>query len=803
MLPISVDPAVRIAHSSQVWKTERRAKQDAAFEAYKRLHEAGLVNNNLLPTRQENEFSEFQIPDDTPALIEVSPTLDPWPAIARSQEHNQHVYYRTLLTIRGTETSLLPSHMMIFTPVLLPHIGDIKLFWNASTHYEIESSWLPGLALSDDEISVLRFTTYKILFSVFESRMTTRRYDFPWLVAPCSASGDLISRNTLLSWDREPSRATELTVQRRHVSEWGLVTQVGDARKYIVRAAREVLSKTGPSGYSLQVVRLPKRRDFLHPEISASIRNDAFTRFEELSAFGCLVEAMPTRYSIFALMLPSILHRFEIGVVAETLRNDLLRPLALEPTQLPLIVRALKSSITGEDDNYQRLEFIGDCILKIFASVHLMATYLTYPESYLTGKKGKIVCNGFLARATLAAGLDKFIITKRFTASKWSPRYSADLLATTEAMPKVRRSSKVIADVIESLIGASYAIGGFVKAFACIQTLLPLEPWTSMPSATTILYDAAPVESGLATFGVLERLLGYTFSKPMLLLEALTHASFRGPHTHCSYQRLEFLGDAVLDYIISTRLYAHEPALSHQKMHAIRTATVNAAFLAFCMFETTEPEETTNKSTLQSESVDRALWQFLRFGDPAVNASRDSALRQHEENREQIIAGLSNDARFPWHLFALNDAPKFLSDIVESVIGAVYIDSHGDISACEVVVRRLGILDCLERIFRDEVDCLHPKERLGHLAVEKDVRYVRVDEKTESVSKGLYKCQVMVGGVNVGGVVGGPKRLNAETIAAWYACGLIEGRNDVVMNVSDEEEFFDAEEGGGVMLVDS
>ncbi|KAH7398974.1 dicer-like protein 2 [Phaeosphaeria sp. MPI-PUGE-AT-0046c] len=803
MLPISVDPAVRVANSSRAWATERRAKQDAAFEAYKQLYQAGLVNNNLLPAKQDNELSEFQIPDNRPAMVEVSPTLDPWPLIARSQQQDPHVYYRTMLTVRGPESTLLPPHMVLFTPVPLPRIGEIKLFWNASTHYTIENSWLPGMILSEDEIAVLSFTTYNMMFSVFESRMATNRYDFPWLIAPCSASGEVISRNILLSWDQNSSTATDVVLQHREISEWGLVTH-GDARKYMVRAVTPNSTRDDMSKHSLQVVRLPKRRDFLHPEILGLNHNDAFTKVEELSASGCLVDGMPTRYSIFALMFPSILHRFEIGIVAETLRNNVLRPLALDSMHLPLIVRALTSSVTGEDDNYQRLEFIGDCILKILATVHLMATYLTYPESYLTGKKGKVVCNGFLARATLAAGLDKFIFTKRFTGLKWSPRYTGDLLATADGVPKVQRSSKVIADVIESLIGTSYVVGGLDKAFACVQTLLPLEPWTSIPSANDILYEAAPIESGLATFGILEKLLGYSFSKRGLLLEALTHASFKGPHAHSSYQRLEFLGDAVLDYIISKRLYAHKPSLSHQKMHAIRTATVNASFLAFRMFETTVPEETTNKSTLQLESVNRALWQFLRSGSPAINVSRDIALSQHRKSRALIIAGLDNDSRFPWHLFALTDAPKFLSDIVESVIGAVYTDSHGDIPTCEVVVRRLGILDCLERILRDQVDCLHPKERLGHLAVERDVKYVRVsDETTDGASKGLYRCQVKVGGVEVGGVVGGLKKLNAETIAAWQAVGLLEGRSDVAMEDSDEDEFFDAEEDGGVMLDDS
>lgn len=280
-------------------------------------------------------------------------------------------------------------------------------------------------------------------------------------------------------------------------------------------------------------------------------------------------------------------------------------------------------------------------------------------------------------------------------------------------------------------------------------------------------------------------------------------------------------------------------------MHAIRTAMVNAAFLAFRMFETTISEERIDKSNFrtmnfkQTRHLDmkklktvkepRALWQFLRLGSltcPQIIISRDAALKNHAESRAQIIHALQHDKRFPWHLLSLNDAPKFLSDIVESVIGAIYVDSHGSIPACEIFVRRLGIFDCLERILRDEVDCLHPKERLGHLAVEKEVRYVKLNvkktseqsrqdeednrgdrESQEENEEPTYKCQVRVGGEDIGEPVEGLKKLNAETIAAWRAVSIMEGRNDVKMSYGnsceqeeEDEEWYDAEDGGGVPL---
>jgi dsRNA-specific ribonuclease len=808
MLPISVDPTVRSACSLDTWATERSAKQDAAFEAYKALYLAGLINVNLLPATREavKELSDLQITDHTPSLVQVSNTLDPWPSMARHQQQSPHFYYRTLLTLRTTNKP--STHVLLLTPSSLPSIAEIVLYWNRSSHITVDSSWLSGMVLNDDEIGLLRSTTYRILYSVYEGRMESRNLDFLWLLAPCDASGHLTSGTLLPNLNQTSRSAAQLLEQDRHdFAHWGLITRKGDVRKYLAKA-----SYTGPSASItnammsiVQVARLPKRRDFLHPVVSDSKGSDAYTRLEDFEASECIVDDLPSSYSIFALLFPSILHRFEISLVSETLRTTLLRPIGFDSTQLPIIIRALTSSATGEMDNYQRLEFLGDCILKFIATVHLMADKPSWPESHLTEKKGKVVSNGFLARATLAAGLDKFVITKRFTGAKWSPRYIRDLLDGTGIESKTERSSKLIADVIESLIGAAYVVGGFEKAFLCVQTLLPLEPWIPVPTANTILHEVAPADAISLSVGILETLVGHSFSKKSLLLEALTHGSFKGPNVHCSYERLEFLGDAVLDYIVSERLYTHSPALSHQKMHAIRTAMVNASFLAFRMFETTVPEVVTNKTTMQREEQHRALWQFLRSGDPVLNAHRDNALRQHKVTREKILDGLSSDSRYPWHLFALNDAPKFLSDIMESVIGAIYIDSHGDIPTCEAAVRRLGILDCLERILQDEVDCLHPKERLGHLAVEKKVQYVRMkeDEGVKASGRKLFKCQVKVGGENIGGVVEGVKSLNTETIAAWRAVEILERRRDVVVDDSSgTDEFFDADQGGGVMLAD-
>ncbi|KAF1951090.1 P-loop containing nucleoside triphosphate hydrolase protein [Byssothecium circinans] len=814
MLPLSVIPAVRTARSLESWRTERMAVKDAAFEAYIALHKVGLVNDNLLPSREEADdlAAEFQIADNTPSLVNVSVTLDPWIAVTTQQQENPHTFYRTLLKLDrpGEE----PSFMVLLTSVAMPGIPRLTLYWNSTKQYPVSYSWLPSASFTGHQVALMQAITQRILGSVFSSQMQEVRHDFQWLVIPSEASEYMWSYEKLQAWHTSTDGhqpASELLQKLIHdTSNWGLISVEGDLRRYIPQSILQSSSRSPTTAeHYVQAIRLPKRRDFLHPLERKNDNNEAYTRLEELDLSKCLVENLPSPYSIFALLVPSIMYRYETYMIAEVLRTTLLAPLLFSQAELPLILQAMTASVTGEDTNYQRLEFLGDCILKYIASVHLMADKPHWPESFLTGRKGKIVSNGFAARSAIAIGLDQFIITKRFTGAKWAPRYIGDVLSSKPTEGKRMLSSKILADVIESLIGVSYLVGGFSTAFTCIQTLLPSEKWTPVPEANTKLFEASPSHIDIKNLTTLETLIGYTFSKKMLLLEALTHASYTGPLANCSYERLEFLGDAILDYIIVKRLYAHTPELSHQKMHGIRSAMANAAFLAFRMFETTVSEERTNPSTMEKEKHSRCLWQFLRAGSsPELQKSRELAIRQHLEARETILQGLESDKRFPWHLLALTDAPKFLSDIVESIIGAIYVDSHGDVAACEVFVEGLGLLGALRRILRDGVDCLHPKERLGHLAVEKDVQYVRITDAVaepknanEKVVKDrTYKVQVKVGGEKIGGVVEGLKRLNAETKAARLACEILERRADGDRGDEDAEEWFDAEEGGGIEI---
>ncbi len=70
----------------------------------------------------------------------------------------------------------------------------------------------------------------------------------------------------------------------------------------------------------------------------------------------------------------------------------------------------------------------------------------------------------------------------------------------------------------------------------------------------------------------LEKQLGYRFTDKQLLIEALTHKSHKQPYDN---ERLEFLGDAVLDLIVGEYLYKKFPTSDEGKLSKIRASLVN------------------------------------------------------------------------------------------------------------------------------------------------------------------------------------------------------------------------------------
>lgn len=148
----------------------------------------------------------------------------------------------------------------------------------------------------------------------------------------------------------------------------------------------------------------------------------------------------------------------------------------------------------------------------------------------------------------------------------------------------------------------------------------------------------------------LEKRLGYAFSDRTLLETALTHTSFvKGDGRAAIHnERLEFLGDAVLELSVSAYLYAHYPKLDEGHMTRARAATVCEAALCEAATRLGIPEalrlghgeEHTGgrtKPSILSDAYEAVVGAI--FLDGGMDAARDFVLRSQETVLQKAAAG--------------------------------------------------------------------------------------------------------------------------------------------------------------------
>lgn len=138
--------------------------------------------------------------------------------------------------------------------------------------------------------------------------------------------------------------------------------------------------------------------------------------------------------------------------------------------------------------------------------------------------------------------------------------------------------------------------------------------------------------------------IAYTFNQPALLQQALTHRSFSGNNN----ERLEFLGDGVLNFIIAHQLYNRFNKLAEGDLSRLRAQLVKEASLSEIAFSLN-------------------LGDVLKLGEGELKS-----------------AG--------WR------RPSILADALEAIIGAVYLD--GGFASAEALVLKL---------YEDKLNTIDPK----------------------------------------------------------------------------------------------
>ncbi|KFD55529.1 hypothetical protein M514_03581 [Trichuris suis] len=380
------------------------------------------------------------------------------------------------------------------------------------------------------------------------------------------------------------------------------------------------------------------------------------------------------------------------------------------------ILEALTASSAHDVFSLEGLEILGDSFLKYLVTVYYFKQYPNMHEGNLSVLRGRQVSNYNLYKLGRRKGIGEFMVGCKFEPSdNWLPpgymplccetaetygddednKMERELMGDLEVEPlnvslvpvsknwiseelkdiipdnlftKQALSDKTIADCVEALIGSFLLNCGTKKAIGFIE-------WLGVKVASENCDLTSPVQLPLIdshpnatdelnrlwnTFDLsqFENKIGYRFQNKAYLVQALCHTSYSYNRCTDCYQRLEFLGDAVLDYLITRHLYEDKQAHSPNLLTDLRSSLVN-------------------NTIFSSLAVKFKFHQYFMVLNPTLCTKIEKFVT--------MLETLQQDANFDSELYLLEEedeeaeedveVPKVLGDIFESVAGAIYLDS--------------------------------------------------------------------------------------------------------------------------------
>lgn len=425
--------------------------------------------------------------------------------------------------------------------------------------------------------------------------------------------------------------------------------------------------------------------------------------------------------------------------------------------QLSELMQVLISNSGNDITNYERLETLGDSFLKFISCLVLYAQFPEKDEGKLSYLKGKIVGNRNLFYCGRNIKLGTMLKVNSFVPDDWDiPHYKLlDYLRKTLVDLKISPSclfglllsdeeidtsllseksyhalleiicndrpndestpgglqilqqeivsDKYVADSVEALIGLYLKTCGIEGAFKLCQWL-QICKWIPADDdeLKDILYEPGPsahinsllsINDYLVNPDVFEEKFGYKFNDRSFLLQALSHSSYSQYATDC-YQRLEFLGDAILDFLITCHIYNECGTLGPGDLTDLRSALVNNVTFACLTVRYGFDKFILTKAMLLSTFINKF--------------SEQQEKRKHKIGAEVFLLVNESDVT----IGEMSDVPKILGDVFESLAGAVYLDSGKSLQTVWKVFYRLmrkEIIEFSKKVPKNNIRLLYEK----------------------------------------------------------------------------------------------
>ena len=466
------------------------------------------------------------------------------------------------------------------------------------------------------------------------------------------------------------------------------------------------------------------------------------------------------------------------------------------PPLIPFLLPNLIAALTAPNSeyptrsNYERLEILGDSLLKIHVSIDVFLTRPLDTEGKLTSHRSRIVSNrnlfklatdhlnlrnigdfcGFLAPQMFCPpfvpaalqndslvnlfpvknlidpqlfwfhlnSLHESILTRKAmttalprgttnTLDPIDPLRQGDPFEKEQRQFHVIYGSKALADMVEAILGCAFysliavnpknpscifnpEVMGFLRVLLNKWQLLSDETFHLLQLDTMMNFSGLHLlelpmmlpSPFLQISLVIKRIFnGYQFKKPELLYQAIKHSSVNNiapavDSANSTYERLEFLGDAVLDWHVTYFLYTHYNNLSPLLITESRSAAVNnESFsrifiilllrVAVAEMESNERSEiwTLNAQidwilsvfhcadSIKLENIKPYIEWLLREPEFLADLSLLNADRHSLPEKGLLVQNMTE----PQPSIYMS-APKIIGDLFESIFGAFFLDFY-------------------------------------------------------------------------------------------------------------------------------
>ncbi|KAG0334359.1 hypothetical protein BG000_008399 [Podila horticola] len=747
------------------------ARMSAAFRACKTLHRLGYLDDHLEPVvarpfaqkDKEKEMSvkpfraeqNHEYPHDTPSFWTTYQFGD--------QSRTRKVYMCSMTLMDDSYRNHRYRTSCIITSRPLPFESHMfNVYVNGEVQQMILKTSSTPLQLNKNQFSLLRQYTLTLL-----RRISRKKFKYsegiPFLVAPMT---DHDPAGSAIAWhevdlgqalDPQPiggERHSEAAIKELVVMvandrfrdyfvlevlhEHSLdeimpkrfkaeieAMRSGKSNKYLTPTFRQYFLwkyKSECTDDNIMVVlRQAKRlRNNLQPVIHGAAEQE-----DRASTLAPLSICQKSTISASVLRTSQIIPSAIFDLDALLLAQEVQQRLHLHEVNLDLLQVALTTSSANRDYNYERLELLGDSFLKFSITICLYIVNPANNEGELHMHRIKVISNTALLSHSLRLELFRHITSSPFHRKDWRPvQFLVDTVAWDRGHSHIL-SNKTLADIVEALLGAAFRSGGPEVAFSAAKHLgIPFDEfgaWTDFHRVHSEMMlnkteDGSHTVASLRNTGFrsqikkLESRIGYTFQYPHLVHQAMTHASSALKDGLC-YERLEFLGDAVLDFQVIRYYYDKYHDAPPGAITLIKDASVNNQILG-------------------AMAVQLGLGEFLIHSSGALPGEIERAIVAIE-----TIKGQSAKGELEGEYWIDIKMPKVLGDLVESTIGAVFVDCGFDFGTISALFERL-IRPFLDKHVNLDSIVIHPTKALLEYLQSKGCNDSRFDREEPTIACG-------------------------------------------------------------------